>query len=364
MDLALERCHRRLKRPVLPVLAGHQRIRIRRGNIRQNIDLHRAGRDPFSQHFHFGSRRTFHEEFQQQIARWTGFALNPLNHRAGIRIAGNKRRTVTSAASHGGWSAKIDATLLQTSTVADRASQQHDRQHVVLRDHCFPPAFQTVRQRQSSDGSARVRLWSAGPVPQEACRRRRSSSTTSCHRRYPRPPPHRIHRPDEFRRSTKDLARLSGLCRCDICRTCLRAPAESLTRRPAPVHQPAPMESPSGNRRRWQEHGDADESLHRFIMVDIGLFSTVPAGTNHKSVRRAERREPSGTWLLYRQADACRSPIVSLMTAQSITDFFATHSKPSVVQLAMGMPHRSTTSSHTTPRMSISNSMSTIGGRV
>ena len=34
-----------------------------------------------------------------------------------------------------------------------------------------------------------------------------------------------------------------------------------------------------------------------------------------KRVRRAERREPSGTSFLYRQADACRSPIVSLMNA-------------------------------------------------
>ena len=38
-----------------------------------------------------------------------------------------------------------------------------------------------------------------------------------------------------------------------------------------------------------------------------------------KRVRRAERREPSGTSFLCRQADACRSPIVSLMTARSIT---------------------------------------------
>ncbi|GEM_PF-6061633 len=38
-----------------------------------------------------------------------------------------------------------------------------------------------------------------------------------------------------------------------------------------------------------------------------------------KSVRRAERREPSGTSFLYRQADACRSPIILLRTARSLT---------------------------------------------
>ena len=41
----------------------------------------------------------------------------------------------------------------------------------------------------------------------------------------------------------------------------------------------------------------------------------IPRG--RKRVRRAERRERSGTSFLYRQADACRSPIVSLMTARS-----------------------------------------------
>ena len=42
-----------------------------------------------------------------------------------------------------------------------------------------------------------------------------------------------------------------------------------------------------------------------------------PRGWN--SVRRAELRKPSGTSFLYRQANACRSPIVSLKAARSIS---------------------------------------------
>ena len=40
----------------------------------------------------------------------------------------------------------------------------------------------------------------------------------------------------------------------------------------------------------------------------------------------AERREPSGTSFLYRQADACRSPILSLLTAWSISPRHRIHS--------------------------------------
>ena len=50
-------------------------------------------------------------------------------------------------------------------------------------------------------------------------------------------------------------------------------------------------------------------------------MQTDSASRGQKRIRRAERHEPSGTSFLYRQADACRSPILSITTAWVLNHF-------------------------------------------
>ena len=59
--------------------------------------------------------------------------------------------------------------------------------------------------------------------------------------------------------------------------------------------------------------------FQKFGLVELNKLDLSPfCSPGQKCVRRAERREPSGTSFLYRQADACRSPILSIMAAWSM----------------------------------------------